>query len=715
LFLPPNLSLVSTRITATHQWSTYLLGGHWETQVGDVMKLGATYVNMFQTITGRKTKEFSLKGAVAATPPTRFYIRLQDDSPYDGDGGIILSEPVVVVNGDSVVHRLSPLPLLPAQANMTEIVEFAYDMPEDIQSISVSFIAANDFNISAAHDFLTAEGSIYRTNFTPMKQARGNVKDQSNKQVVRFEYAINTGRAIYGVNFEANLFGINLKGEYDINVLNRRFPVEDGRREEQISHAYFVQAKKRVGVFEVGGEYFNVDPEYKTYLELYTPDRSFNSAASPLSSVPDDRILASENYGPTRYWLVDDNDDNDRYEDGWYSYTGDSANVQLEYFENNDEVFDRNNPRPDAGIFPGLDENNDGIPDDDQNSNGVPDYSEPFLMYFRDPQRFDYGDDWNNNGIIDTRENDQLEDMLYRRDLQGHHLFFGIKPGRNFDLSFGVIRQRQMAGGGKTFINYMRFLYQIDWPRFGDLTLYYVPKSVEDDITDNAYVFDEDEAEYNRPSLREDPLEFRKSMVHTAYVGGNWKQIKNLKAGFAVKMERNDQKETDLQNKARLDYVGWIFPKIEYRVPLSSSLSLIPMYKIRWEKKGVKEYVDGVSESTDLFDRRWEIPILRLDWRMTRNTRLQAGFQGFTFKDFIKGLDDGGIFTYRFRDNLNELEEKNMRIFQAVMTNNTNYSGYNIWLNLGVKHIQEEFLAEASKARNSNYVQFFIQIIAGYE
>ena len=54
--------------------------------------------------------------------------------------------------------------------------------------------------------------------------------------------------------------------------------------------------------------------------------------------------------------------------------------------------------KSDSGIFPGLDENNDLIPDSDQNFNGIPDWTEPILFYDADPPDFIYGIDFNNNG-----------------------------------------------------------------------------------------------------------------------------------------------------------------------------------------------------------------------------------------------------------------------------------------------------------------------------
>jgi len=98
---------------------------------------------------------------------------------------------------------------------------------------------------------------------------------------------------------------------------------------------------------------------------------------------------------------VDDNDDKDIYPD-FHLYSS---------------VRDMN------GVFPGLDANGDGRPDTNKNENLVPDWAEPFLLYETDPDEYDYGDDFNNNHVIDSREDDDKPDYPYDRDTRGYHWF----------------------------------------------------------------------------------------------------------------------------------------------------------------------------------------------------------------------------------------------------------------------------------------------------
>ena len=107
--------------------------------------------------------------------------------------------------------------------------------------------------------------------------------------------------------------------------------------------------------------------------------------------------------------------------------------------------------KSDSGIFPGLDENNDLIPDSDQNFNGIPDWTEPILFYDADPPDFIYGIDFNNNGVVDYRENDALPDYPYPRDRQGTHLVATKKGLGRWGkwTSVGYYTMKEPAGGGK--------------------------------------------------------------------------------------------------------------------------------------------------------------------------------------------------------------------------------------------------------------------------
>ncbi|MEW5800169.1 MAG: hypothetical protein AB1728_14320, partial [Bacteroidota bacterium] len=86
-------------ITRTRNWTTYLMGGHFETDLGDVLTLGATYINQHQIHSTINSNESSMKGDVANGIPRVIFIRVRDDSPNDLSGPVVYGIPKVHING----------------------------------------------------------------------------------------------------------------------------------------------------------------------------------------------------------------------------------------------------------------------------------------------------------------------------------------------------------------------------------------------------------------------------------------------------------------------------------------------------------------------------------------------------------------------------------------------------------------------------------------
>ena len=216
------------------------------------------------------------------------------------------------------------------------------------------------------------------------------MSDGSNFRELVIDYGLNSGQTLYGMDFAADLAGLKLRGEVSKNTLYRKYPIISGRSLRHDTQAWYLQAVRtfpRLRRLSLGAEFFHVGPRYgggydsrRGGVVLYT-DTGGDGLSPMVAEFP----------------LVDDNDDNDRYSD-------DNENDHPGSFD------------LEAGVYPGLDEDNDNIPDDDRNANGIPDYEEPFLLYHSDPQEFVYGLDLNNNGVIDVRENDNKPDYPYDRD-----------------------------------------------------------------------------------------------------------------------------------------------------------------------------------------------------------------------------------------------------------------------------------------------------------
>ena len=56
----------------------------------------------------------------------------------------------------------------------------------------------------------------------------------------------------------------------------------------------------------------------------------------------------------------------------------------------------------------------------------------PWINYYFDSVA--WGDDFNHNGLIDERENDNQDDLPYERDSKGGHYFFKVRPRGSIDI-----------------------------------------------------------------------------------------------------------------------------------------------------------------------------------------------------------------------------------------------------------------------------------------
>ena len=831
-------------VTRTRDWSTYLMGGHFETDIGDVLTVGATYLNQHQIHSSINSSQSSLKGDVANGIPRVIFMRVRDDSPLDISGTMVYGTPKIFVNGaerqlrningrspdrnntnlnnpiqywtfydaltsanfeiDNYLYTYgaaprptagglvtdihtsysqyaaefgsNPLPQFPLELRGRKTITFAFIMPYGVEDVKFSFLLANDYALDAAHDWVlrsdryvdeTPTVNHYDslvltgipTPFFTAERADGNVQDASNKKWVTYSYGLNTGMSVYGMNLKFSWNGFDIEGELNTSTTFRKYPLLSATHVEQNGIAYYLRGTKTIGRLTLGGEIYRIDPNYTTSLNMYTLENSYfsvlNIDRSILYTPPD----ANFSYGTTNqsvgpeiilpggayYSMVDDNDDNDRWEDGFYFYNAtpvlfsnnsdvlnpDARDVHpynLGYRQNSNELSGFNDiiRKPDTGIFPGKDKDRDGIPDDDRNSNGRPDYAENFMTYYSDPPSFEAGDDWNNNGVIDEQENDIYPDYPYEPDIKGHHYFSSLEAAKNLTVGIGTIGQNAIARGGQNDINYFKSQYKLFTPRFGSVNLYYTLKRVRDNVANNGFQFSGIISSNPTPSYVNDPLLYKNSLVHTLYLGTKYQQIKNVNIENNVRYESNAlyQVGSPTLEKVRLGLsIGEQFAgvrssvglvnKIDYFYALlDNRLFLRPQFKIRTLKVvTTNTFEDGSQGTTINSNFQTIIPIFRVDYRLTANTELHFGVQGTT----MFGLTDGLL--YKERNLKNGAGDINSSTTAFSMTNRSQYSGYNIVIDFGLNLTTTHYLnIPASKTFDpiikSSLIYF--SIFAGY-
>ncbi|MFH1568136.1 MAG: hypothetical protein ABIL09_09070 [Gemmatimonadota bacterium] len=445
-----------------------------------------------------------------------------------------------------------------------------------------------------------------------------------------------------------------------------------------------MNVKKSRGPVSLGGEYFRISPRYSTTLSVEDPTfRSYTDMLeSPFSVFPN---FPGRYNNTVEFSTVDDNDDRDRYPDFHF----------LDSFSDND------------GIFPGLDRDQDGRPDTNENGNGTPDYLEPFLLYDSDPPEYDYGEDQNNNGIIDHREDDLEPDYPYDVDRKGYHLFAEAEPLRDLRLTLGRYDSRQIWRGGRNRVGYARLNLSRTLYPFGALEVANTLKRVRDDIEDDTPQFAplvsngvpfEVRGTSSGASDRvlvEDELAMRDSWVNTAYVDATLFRLDRLTVNNRLKYTVNWQQESALQPANAVREVAWVL-RSDYRWELGR-LRVSPKVKLMtYRRRDREELRRPVSEG-------FFYPMVLVDYQLTPETRLSAGAQGLPFlksryRDFASGQVD-----YAAED------------YIAAVTNSTAYNGYHLSLNLGyhLKRIRYE-----ERARNGEDLDrslFFIRLIMGLE
>ena len=697
---------------------TNLVGGRGTVQVGDFVKLGATYLSAFNAQTkGQAFEGNPFKGTLTEgqnnADVSRIEVRLSDDSPEDGAAGAAYFQEemiITTVDGEKISNRRrlgenNILDFHPSvqggfrregflSADGNEVIVLVYDLegpqyrnsfgpqPEQIRNIEFLVLLANDYRIdvtsnrqlnSNGQPVLLSEGIPERT-----IRADGNVQDGSNQRFIRVNYGLPVANEIFGVTVDiTDVAGFYLSGEWDRNRQHFRYPrrsendVTKHKAFNNAADAWFLNIYKREYPYYAFGEVYNVDPDYST--------------SSYLAGTQND--AADINYDDnTRfvYEFVDDNDDQDRNPD-WL----------------------RSNFSQDNRIFPGYDENNDFINDFNQNDselrqNTVPDYEEPFLRFASDRPEFLFGVDMNNNGIVDRFENDNLPDYLYKRDRRGYNIYVGTQLGPEARLTVGRMDERQLADNRENTSNYAMLTYDRDFARKGRVQIFNNLRRVQDDIRDDVIEWVVREGSRGAFVPYTDPLPMRDAWANTLYLGyqyrGDRLQFKNRVKWEVANQVDYDKRPVEQQDTRETASFFGVLNKLDYTFDVGI-IKFQPRWKSEFQRQRPAQKEDtqvrvATTELRELFSLIARVPILS-------RTELQTGFEYLLVEQYRKQLDDNLL-----RSDRNEL------VYALQFTNNVDYQGYNLWTQAGFRVARID-RASADKARTETAM--FVTVYAGLE
>ncbi len=718
----------------------YMMGGHWESHVGDFLVLGATYVNVHRFDATRGYSTNSMKGlAPPVTDPTAVVVRFQDDSPEDGVGGAVVFDVQavarIVENGQerfevltiSDIERSAGVFDGPRHvevsgtfddrgSNVPNFVEYYFDLPDSTHGVEFATIVANDYRILTRqnHLYVDSRGRSNRreTDFRIVRRADNNVVDLSNRGRVVFEHGMQTGQDVIGLNARLRVGGFDVNGEIARSSDFYQFASRQGSRSEQDELAAYVTISRQLPGLSVGLEAFHIGPKFGGF-EHKSQARQNAEVSGDLSTsgvevdTDDIRTLGTKYYFNTPrqdpvgtdvteggsgtntpvYTLVDDNDDMDQWPDDWVQ-DWDIANRRIKYLES------------DAGIYPFFDYDVDGYADNNRNRNQLADSEEAFLMYFTDPREFYWGDDFNNNFVLDAWEDDDQPNYPYYKDERGFHAVVEFEPLRDVSVTVGRYDVDQVAGSGGNEVDYGRISAQRQltpslWVRADHET-----KSVKDDISNPYFDFVLREQTQGRlipyQFFFPDEMEYRDSFVHRGLLHARYRPNSRWEFNAKARYETNSQSATTLIDDTRrrsdnYDFVGFL-AKGGYIRNLGR-WSLMPRLKVQYMKRERDSVALPILEDLLL------APILRADYHITTRTMIRFGVQGLPL------LADRRV-DYRDRDN-----DSNHRTYLMTYYNQSDYGGYKIGTEVGAEYKLQDF--DLKGRSDLSYVRYFVRMIAG--
>ena len=287
---------------------------------------------------------------------------------------------------------------------------------------------------------------------------------------------------------------------------------EDGDGKLGRETAWFVQLKSRFGKLHLEGVLYHIDPGYTTtylnfgahpnrdqvyLLERGRPDR------------PVEERIAEElrPWDEADYILIEDDDDGDDQPD--------------------DSEFD--------GVIPRA---------DDRDQNGILDYQEDFLIFDADPPVFTKIIDLNNNGTIDSIEDDFEPEYEYGIDRQGYHLKAKYDLLDNLAIQVGWLNESEISSRRKNNAKYIHVTYKRDIPDFGSFHFQNRFVRAQDDIPDYTIVLPVGELE---PIQINDELDFYNARVNTTILECRYTAVRNLtlEAKFLLLMQKQLEQDEE--------------------------------------------------------------------------------------------------------------------------------------------------------------------------
>jgi len=651
---------------------TNFLGLRGTTQIGDFINLGATLVN---TNFGSSSSDFSensraglLTSSQNSGNVTEIVVRIADDSPGDGSGALFFSSQMIV---DGEIMPVNPTieggrqreGFLEALEEAPILLRYRVPDPLVVQKVSFAMVLSNDYRVEMTSDLQTNING--QPIFLPVTRAEGNVRDNTNQRVVRFDYGLPSANQIASVDLVVeDVWGMEVRGEFARNTQFQRYPniniqkLSNLKKGEVTADAWFFNATRRSGRWFSYGEAFSMDHDYAT--RGYITDQN--------------DFVDYENQRQNWFEYIDDNDDNDQLVD-WPRFGGGGG---------------------DNAVFPGLDENNDLITDFNENVNLTPDYEEPFLRHYIDPPDFLFGVDMNHNTVVDRFENDEEADYPYKKGHRGWNIYGGgeLYPGVN--ITAGRNHEWLIAGEETSEALYLMVSGLRDVPGIGKFEVFHVLKFVEDTISDNLLQWVQRPGSIGGLQPFDDPMITEDTMVNQSFVG--WKYTRgNLTFMNKLRFDHFKQRGAAADRLDDSSFIG-VINKADYPVEIGRNITLIPRWKNIWRKRSQPRTSQlGINELSEIISLSAVFPVLT-------KSRVEVGVEAIIFRN-AEAIPDPLPPEY--------IDDFIGKVFTLQYTNRVQYQGYSITSNVGFQ-VNDINFGNLQDLDVSNTIAF-IELFAGLE
>ena len=659
--------------------NTNLIGGRLVAQVGDFVRVGTLFVSAHHAHT--QVEAFSgdmfrgnLTAQQNAEGVARLQVAIRDDSPEDNEGGgALFASDLLLYDLQGRQFRASELGFRPLieggferqgflAADGNERIVVIYDFGDrsytgpdlsELERVEIELVVADDYRIEVASDRQSAYQVVAR--------APGNVQDNSNQQVLRFDYGLPTANQLTGFTLELDdLAGFKGYVEVDVNHQFRQYPnpnLEQHHVAARRANAWLANLSQDHYPYFAFGEAFSVSPHYNTGITVVNSEGELDE---------------SDEF--QRFEMVDDNDDQDRRPD-WRRKSWESGDLE---------------------VFPGWDENNDFISDFNQNDNRdspnlIPDYEEPFLRFQVDRPEFLYGVDMNHNGWIDRFENDEEPDYPYRRDQRGYNLYGGAFLGQEARFALGQQRLRQISTGRRDLATYL--LLTLDQRRsWGRLQFFQDLRKVRDTIRDDLLQWVQPANTRGGLRLVTDPLPAPHTWVNTTWLAGEYTRVPGLSLSTKLKWQiyhqLGDKLDLELADRRRDAVFLGLIHKVEYRLTLGR-LTLVP----RWKSELLRHSLASRSEARK---EQWgQLYMVMARYPVLRSSFLEGGVEYERFNQLRVPLPPGAEASFRGL------------VGTWQLTNLSEYQGYRLTTTIGFELARRHFEFDQAQTRTRGFVAVY--------